>query len=206
MGLARALTGLGAVTLRDGDDEETYTLLAEGLAILMELGDRYQFCAGLEVMAELTMAVGQPVQAVQLFGAVDTLMKAIGGAIPAFFHANFQHSLATLQAQLTETIFAAAWAKGQTTQPEQLLSEQQQVLAQQASASPTSAGSYPANLTEREVEVLRLLAQGLTNAQIAKQLVVSPFTVNAHLRTIYGKLDVTSRAGATRYAIEHKLI
>ena len=47
-------------------------------------------------------------------------------------------------------------------------------------------------LTAREVVVLRLLAQGLTDAQIAETLVISTRTVNAHLRSIYSKLDVTS--------------
>jgi DNA-binding NarL/FixJ family response regulator len=56
------------------------------------------------------------------------------------------------------------------------------------------------------VEVLRLVAQGLTDAQIAQRLVVSPHTVHAHLRAIYGKLDVTSRAAATRFAVDHHLI
>jgi DNA-binding CsgD family transcriptional regulator len=61
-------------------------------------------------------------------------------------------------------------------------------------------------LTEREVEVLRLLATGLTDAQIAEQLVLSLHTVHAHLRTIYSKLGVTSRSAAMRYAFEHQLV
>jgi DNA-binding NarL/FixJ family response regulator len=51
--------------------------------------------------------------------------------------------------------------------------------------------------------VLQLLARGLSNAQIAEELVVSLLTVKAHLRSIYSKLGVTSRVGATRYAVEH---
>ena len=65
--------------------------------------------------------------------------------------------------------------------------------------------TYPAGLTAREVEVLRLLADGLTDVQIADKLVLSPRTVHAHISSIYNKLDVTSRSAATRYAIEHHL-
>lgn len=66
--------------------------------------------------------------------------------------------------------------------------------------------SSPNNLTEREVDVLRLVAQGLTDAQIAQALVVSPRTVNAHLRSIYSKLGITSRNAATYFALEHHLL
>jgi DNA-binding NarL/FixJ family response regulator len=55
------------------------------------------------------------------------------------------------------------------------------------------------------VEVLRLLAGGLTDLQIAEKLVLSPRTVHAHISSIYSKLGVTSRSTATRYAIEHHL-
>lgn len=61
-------------------------------------------------------------------------------------------------------------------------------------------------LTAREIEVLRLLAQGLTNVQIAAQLVVSPRTIDTHLTSIYGKLQVTTRSAAVRYALEHRLV
>ena len=73
-----------------------------------------------------------------------------------------------------------------------------------ALSHPTPA--YPAGLTVREVEVLRLVANGLTNAQIAQQLVISTRTVNAHMRSIYNKLEISSRTAATRFAIDHHLI
>jgi DNA-binding NarL/FixJ family response regulator len=60
-------------------------------------------------------------------------------------------------------------------------------------------------LTTREIEVLRLVAAGLTNAEVAGRLVVSIRTVHAHLRSIYRKLNVGSRSAATRYALEHGL-
>ena len=61
-------------------------------------------------------------------------------------------------------------------------------------------------LTTREVEILRLVTSGLTNRQLAEQLGVSTRTVDAHLRSIYGKLGIKSRSAATRYAIENHLI
>lgn len=66
--------------------------------------------------------------------------------------------------------------------------------------------SYPAGLTSREVEVLRLVAQGLTNFKVAAQLVISPRTVNNHLGSISRKLNTSSRAVATHFALEHGLV
>ena len=61
------------------------------------------------------------------------------------------------------------------------------------------------DLTARELEVLALVADGLSDAEVAERLVVSIRTVHAHLRSIYRKLDVHSRSAATRYALEHGL-
>ena len=71
---------------------------------------------------------------------------------------------------------------------------------------PPKAAINPEGLTPREMDVLRLLAKGLTSAQIAEQLVIGVVTVNFHVRSIYGKLGVTSRPAATRYALEHHLV
>jgi predicted ATPase/DNA-binding CsgD family transcriptional regulator len=70
----------------------------------------------------------------------------------------------------------------------------------------STAPIYPAGLSGREVEVLCLIAEGLTNAQIADQLLISPLTVNTHVRSIYNKLEVSSRSAATRFAIQHHLV
>jgi DNA-binding NarL/FixJ family response regulator len=68
----------------------------------------------------------------------------------------------------------------------------------------TAAEKYD-GLTEREIEVLRAVALGLTDIQVAEQLVISHRTVHSHLNSIYSKLGITSRSAATRYAIEHDL-
>jgi DNA-binding CsgD family transcriptional regulator len=67
------------------------------------------------------------------------------------------------------------------------------------------AGGDLNGLTEREVAVLRVVSEGLTNAQVAGRLHVSEHTVAAHLRSIFRKTDVASRSAATRYALEHGL-
>ena len=121
--------------------------------------------------------------------------------------------MSVARAQLGEEAFANAWAEGRNMTPEQALAAQgretvpKRVPAGQLTTPPAkSPPTYPDGLTAREVEVLRLVAQGLTDAQIAQHLVISPRTVNWHLTSIYGKIQVPSRSGATRYAIEHQLV
>ena len=80
------------------------------------------------------------------------------------------------------------------------------VSEQLAMSDRETANAYPAGLTRREVEILALVAQGLSNPQVADRLYLSPRTVGQHLRSIYGKLGVGSRAAATRFAVENDLI
>lgn len=63
-----------------------------------------------------------------------------------------------------------------------------------------------AGLSEREVEVLRLLARGQTIKQIAGQLVIAEKTVDGHLQHIYAKIGVSTRVGATLFAMEHQIL
>lgn len=80
------------------------------------------------------------------------------------------------------------------------------VLARAGTGSLIPPSLFPMGLSGREVEVLRLVADGLTNSQIAERLYLSPKTVSSHLVSIFAKLGVTSRARATRFALEHDLL
>lgn len=71
---------------------------------------------------------------------------------------------------------------------------------------PSPLVEYSAQLTARELEVLRLVARGLTIEQMAERLVISPRTVDTHLKLIYRKIGVSSRSDATRYAMQHHLV
>jgi DNA-binding NarL/FixJ family response regulator len=104
--------------------------------------------------------------------------------------------------QLGEAAFVAAWDEGRA----RAAAEPKATEAPDAAAVPSAGIRYPNHLTPREVEVLRLVAQGLTNAQIARQLVVSLHTVNNHVRSILSKLGTPSRSAATRFAVEHQLV
>ncbi len=72
-------------------------------------------------------------------------------------------------------------------------------------AAPSPPAESLTGLTRREVEVLHLVAQGLTDAEVADRLFISPRTVSQDLRSVYAKLDLPSRSAATRYAMEHGL-
>ena len=116
--------------------------------------------------------------------------------------------------KLDEKAFAAVWAAGQAMTRQQALEAEtratplptQDSSVPPAKPQPTPAPDIPNGLTAREVEVLRLVAQGMSNNQVAEQLVLSPNTVNAHIQAIYRKLDVNSRSAATRFAMEHHLL
>jgi DNA-binding NarL/FixJ family response regulator len=64
----------------------------------------------------------------------------------------------------------------------------------------------PMRLTAREVEVLRLLARGLSNKEIARQLVISPKTAGSHVENIYAKTGASNRAQASLFAVKHGLL
>jgi DNA-binding NarL/FixJ family response regulator len=75
-----------------------------------------------------------------------------------------------------------------------------------ADAKVEERTTFPCGLTEREVEVLRLLAQGLSNKQIGERLFISPRTAGNHIAHIYEKTKVATRAAAALFAVQHRLI
>ncbi len=204
---------LGKVTENLGDYPAARVYYEESLAIGGVDVDNLNTPFSLEGLAGVVAIQGDPAWAAQLWGASQALREARGTPIPPVYRADYKRAVAATRLRLGEKAFAATWAEGRTMTAEQALTAQgQNTLLQPLPAAPAptpatkSATPYPDGLTAREVEVLRLLATGLTSAQIAEQLIIGVVTVNFHVRSIYSKLGVSSRSAATRYAIEHKLV
>ena len=75
-----------------------------------------------------------------------------------------------------------------------------------AADDPARPVAHPSGLSDREVEILALVASGLTNVEVAKRIFLSSRTVDWHLASVYTKLGVRSRTEATRFAIDNHLV
>ena len=211
--IAWSLSQVARMEARQGNYPAARSLYAEILTLARETDDKTHIAFYLEDLAEVVAAQGEFACAARLWGAAKTLRTVISSPLPPASCAGYECVVAAAHIHLGEQAFAAAWAEGGTMTLEQALSLAQRVAvstptAAEQPATPTAKPSsrYPAGLTTREVEVLRLVAQGLTDAEVVEQLVISLRTVNWHLTSIYSKLGVSSRAAATHYAMEHRLV
>jgi predicted ATPase/DNA-binding CsgD family transcriptional regulator/tRNA A-37 threonylcarbamoyl transferase component Bud32 len=216
--LVHVLCGAAHLELQLGHMEAGRTCLAKAIANMQgsRLGTNSTWLLAifLEWLGELALEQGQAVWAVQLYAAAERVRGADGYySLLEREQANNERTLAEALCQLGGKAYTAAWAEGQT------LSLQQLIMARTSSptieeARPSGQAArwsaatldHPGGLTPREVEVLRLLGQGLSNHQIAERLVLSPYTVNSHIQSIYGKLMINSRSAATRFALDHHLL
>ncbi len=217
--IAWSLSRVARAAAVQGDNAAAFVRYEESLALFREVDDTGGLASCLKGWAELVARQGEAVWAARLWGATESL-HAVKRPHDIFILPDMdtddEQLMATARTQLGEQAFAKALAEGRKMTPEQALAARGEALVpDRTPAKPDMKArtdthkrrsSYPLGLTEREVEVLRLVARGLTDAQIAEELVISPRTVNAHLRSIYNKLGITSRNAATYVAIEHQLI
>jgi DNA-binding NarL/FixJ family response regulator len=177
------------------------------------MGD-HQLHSNIQMLAAVLHKQGLDVWAVRVWGMADALPgNRLSNAQLAAYEERFRLGdiLAELQAKLGEEAFADEFAAGHQLKLDDLWtiphpSEPAPPSTRFASGQSASSSALAESLTAREIEVLRLLAQDLSNPQIAERLVVSRRTVDAHLRSIYDKLGVKSRDAATRVARERGLI
>jgi len=214
LGIAEALLLLGKATIAQGKYRQAHTFYGESLAIASALHDRWLMASCLEELAYVGLSVGDFAWTARLGGAAEAMRQSLGVPVPLVERADYEGLLRSVRARLGEAPFAAAWAEGRTMTPEQVLASRISAKTsphfKASSSSPgsstSSAPPVPAGLTSREVDVLRLIAMGLTDSQVAERLVISPRTVNAHLTSIYSKIGVSTRSAATRYVLDHRLI
>ena len=213
MNLAWALSDLAMLAAREHDYAAARALYEESLTIAGEAVSKWRLVPYLEGLASVLATQKEFARGAQLWGAAEAIRVAFGTPLPPVERAAYERAVAAARTHLGEKAFAVAWSEGRTIPREQILAAKGTaeilalICAEPTSARPAPMPSTPhAGLTPREMEVLCLLAQGLTSAQMAERLVIGVVTVNFHVRSIYNKLGVTSRAAATRYAVEHHLV
>jgi predicted ATPase/DNA-binding CsgD family transcriptional regulator/DNA-binding XRE family transcriptional regulator len=202
-GGAQALWALGMAVTGQGRYGEASAHYKRGLAIFSEIGDRYWCGVYLTALAEIAVAAGRPRDAVRLLAANSAVMAEIGAALWPSIRPYIQQSLDQARARLGEVGFQQAWASGES------LSVEQAVALAMAVPEPPHGLEYPSGkdkaasrLTPRELTVARRIARGLTNKQIAADLVIAEGTADRHVANILGKLGFGSRTQVAAWVVE----
>jgi len=216
-GTAEALMLLARVSQAAGTYAEARKLYMESLALLEQLHELRLQVLCQEGLGIVALSQGNAAWAVLIWGATDRLRKLQGIPMSPLDRTDYLRAQASAREQLGEETFVSQWTQGHSMTPEQALALQSQ--SSSITASPmlpappapiqkksSASKRHSQDLTARELQVLQLLARGLTDAQIAERLVISPRTVSKHVSTIYGKIGVSSRSAATFYTMQNKLI
>ncbi|HZA74310.1 MAG TPA: LuxR C-terminal-related transcriptional regulator [Propionibacteriaceae bacterium] len=203
LGAAFILANLGLLSARLGDLEQAAGWLVDGLRLSHDLDYKLitQYCLiGLGNLAALD---GRLPRAARLWGAAEAMTESYGTRLTRATRAmiDYDRQLAEAQERLDAPTWAAAWAEGRRMTTDQAV--RYALADDEAEALPPEP--HPSGLTGREVDVLRLVAAGLTSADVGQRLFLSPRTVDWHLSSIYTKLGVHSRTEATRFALSHGL-
>jgi non-specific serine/threonine protein kinase len=199
------LSNLGYLALQRGDREGAGGWLAEALALARELHGVRTIVDCLDGFAQCAHEDGQSVRATRLLTASDALRQESGLALFSFsrlFHERMHQELPSI---LGAAAFDAAAAEGCAMSLDEAI-DYALAPPESSPADPATTGSPASLLSRRELEVLRLLAEGQTNQEIAAALFISPNTVNNHVASILNKLGLDSRTAVATYAVRHGLV
>jgi non-specific serine/threonine protein kinase len=206
-GAIHSLSYLGLFMTLASRSDRAVEILRESLRLRREVGVSEGLARGLANVATLAVGCGQPLAAARLFGAEETAHEIIGSIRELPERSAHESAMAAAVEALGADAFRSAWQAGRELTLDQAIEEA--IRFDPASIRPASRDSLPANhflLTGRELEVLRLLATGRTNVEIADALFVSPGTVRNHVSNILGKLGARTRTEAADLARRHDLL
>lgn len=209
---AVAVADLGYVLSRGGRQDEALSHFIESVHVFRALGHQVGVAVCFVGLAGVEAAEGHPRLAAWLLGSAEHVMRTFGTIFSAADRAARDRAWAAAAAALGEEAFAAARAEGAALSVDEVLArivrDGTSVTGQVRAAVDHGADARPPGpaLSSRETAVLRLLAEGLSYAAIGQRLSISPRTVDAHLRSIYGKLGVGSRHEAVLQAGRKQLI
>ena len=215
-GIAIALDGLGQAAADQGDRAAARTHYAQSLAAAREVGDRRRIAAALSGFAALAAGASQPERALRLAECAHSLRAALGAQLPPARQASLDDLLVPSRRALGDLAAEAAEAAGRAMSLQQAIADALaagETAGAGATATPAPAGPNgqaaarpPAGLTRREEQIVPLIARGLTNRQVAAELVIAERTVDTHVEHVLSKLGLRSRVQVAAWAAARGLL
>jgi DNA-binding CsgD family transcriptional regulator/tetratricopeptide (TPR) repeat protein len=192
---------LATIAVMEQDIDKARRRLTEALSAERQHGPSRIVADCLETAAALAVIEQQPARAARLYGAAENLRFTIGAPVkPQDQQLLYDPYLEPAKAQISEEAWETAWAEGGAMPLDDVIDY---ALAfddgDEQSDVPDAPASSP--LSNREMEVVRLLVDGRTNQEIANELYISPHTAANHVASIMNKLGVDSRTAAAAWAI-----
>jgi DNA-binding CsgD family transcriptional regulator len=196
---------LGETLLEMGNEARAMALFGQSLDYALYLGSPYWIAQSLLAVAHFTARQGHPATAISLLGTCQAVFSTIGYAYDELERTLFDEAIALTRSSLDETSFDAHWAEGHSMLLDEAVTLAQEALERikaEVPPRPLQAANSKLSdpLTDRELDVLRLLIEGRRNREIAEVLTVTINTVKTHLKHIYQKLDVNNRVQAVTRA------
>lgn len=200
--IGAALTTAGDLEWRHADVESAVDFWAQALERLRDVSSWRSFPRLLERLGWATAARGQFREAVHLLAAAERQRAVLGVPMHVYDAAEHRRARATVHGALSPTDFSSSWSAGAAWDRRYALEFAISTARQSDVSEQATRASLPVEkrLSQRETEVLKLVAAGNTNRQIAEALILSPRTVKRHMDNILDKLAVSSRAAAATAA------
>jgi predicted ATPase/DNA-binding CsgD family transcriptional regulator len=206
--IAQALVGSAQVAIAQDQLEQGSILLREAIATAANAGYRLSSADALTGSASIAAAQRRHADAARLLSAASAACAEIGARrLPHL--AQYERALALVRESMADDAFRQSWEAGSRLALDEAITEALQVLANVGIAAPSSEarpGALPNGLTEREIQVLRLLVEGKSDKEIGAALFISHRTAMNHVARILAKLEVSNRALAAREAVRLNLI
>jgi serine/threonine-protein kinase PknK len=206
--LGDTLRIIGNVAFIRGDYDKALSAYRESTALTLDNGDRRFLTNAVTAIADVLAAQGAAEQAVRLYAAATVHREQIGSGTEAWQRTLHEHGMSRVRAELSPEAFDAAWAAGSVLPLSTVIAEalgDADHLAPDVVVTTPSDNAANTGLTIRELDVLHLLAEGLSDREIAQALFISPRTVGGHVTNLLTKLGLESRTAAAAYAIRRGL-
>ena len=178
----------------DGADRDARTALTAAA----ETGAGYGLNWILDSLARVAAVADSNHEAARLFGAAEAMRQRSGEVRFPSFEPEYQAAVEELRAAMGDSDFDAAWAEGAALSTDEAIA-----YAQRGRGERKRPATGWKSLTPTELDVVRLLTEGLPNKDIGTRLFISPRTVETHLTHVYAKLGLASRVQLAQEAARH---